>query len=79
MDKIKKLLRKIGKKDRQRLLSIINILLSDSRKQLDIIKIKNTDFYRVRSGRFRILFHYEKGTKDIVIDSVKLRDKDTYK
>jgi len=79
MDKIEKLLRKINKKDRQRLIEIIEKLLTNTRKGLGVKKIKNTDFYRLRSGRFRIIFHFEGKSKEVVIDSVKLRDESTYK
>jgi len=77
MKKIEKLLRKINKEDRKRLLEIIEELLTGSQKELDIKKIKDSDFYRLRKGRFRIIFHYYK--RDIIIDSIRLRDKDTYK
>ena len=77
MDKIEKLLRKINKKERQRLLDIIKKLIKKCTKDLNIRKIKNTDFYRLRSGRFRIIFHFDK--KEIFIDSIKLRDEKTYK
>ena len=76
MDKIEKLLRKISNKDRERLLKIIDKLLRGEKKNLDIKKIKDAEFYRLRSGRFRIIFHKEE--KDIIIDSIKLRDKNTY-
>lgn len=77
MDKIEKLLRKISNKDRERLSKIIDKLLRGEKKNLDIKKIKDAEFYRLRSGRFRIIFHKEE--KDIIIDSIKLRDKNTYR
>ena len=77
MDKIEKLLRKINKKERERLLDIIKKLIKKDTKDLNIRKIKNTDFYRLRSGRFRIIFHF--GEKETFIDSIKLRDEKTYK
>jgi len=70
MDKIEKLFRKISQKDRQKLLSIINDLLVGRKSNLTIIKIVNTDFYRLKSGRYRIIFHYQ--NKEVVIDSIKL-------
>jgi len=76
MNKIEKLLRKINKKNRERLLKLILKLLQDNKKGLNIKKLINTDFYRLRSGRFRIIFHYE--NKEIIIDSIKLRDENTY-
>jgi len=77
MDKIEKLLRRINKKDRKKLLGIITDLVSENMKSLDVQKVKNTDFYRLKSGRFRIIFHFY--NKDIIVDSIKLRDRATYK
>jgi len=77
MDRIEKLLRKISQKDRQKLLDIIERLVKGNKKGLDIKKIKDTDFYRSKSGRFRIIFHFH--NKEIIIDSIKLRNKATYK
>jgi len=79
MDKIEKLLRKISQKNREQLLVIISKLLAGQKNSLDIKKIQSTDFYRLRSGRFRIIFHYEGRSKEIIIDSIKLRDENTYK
>lgn len=77
MDKIEKLLRRINKKDRRKLLDIITDLVNGNTKSLNVQKIKNTDFYRLKSGRFRIIFHFH--NKEIIIDSIKLRNKTTYK
>jgi mRNA-degrading endonuclease RelE of RelBE toxin-antitoxin system len=77
MNKIEKLLKKINKKERQKLLDIIKKLIKKDTKDLNIGKIKNTDFYRLRLNRFRIIFHFDK--KEIFIDSIKLRDEKTYK
>lgn len=76
MDKIEKLLRKISKKDRENLLSLLNSLIKRD-KAFKAVKIKNTDFFRIRHGKFRIIFHKEK--KEIIIDSIKLRNENTYK
>ena len=78
MDHITKLLKKISKKDRKAL-KILVVLLQDSkeRKALNIKKLQNSDLYRIRKGRFRIIFHLEK--KNVIIDSIKLRNENTYK
>jgi len=76
MDKIEKLLRKISDKNRKKLLNLIALIVSNNEK-LKIVKIKNTDFFRVRHGDFRIIFHNEDG--EVIIDSIKLRNKNTYK
>lgn len=77
MDKIEKLLRKISLTDRQQLSEIIEKLINGKKIGLDIKKLKNSDFYRLRSGRFRIIFHKE--LKEIIIDAIKLRNENTYK
>ena len=77
MDKIEKLLRKISRQDRQRLLEATEKLIQGETNGLKIKKITNSDFYRLRLGRFRIIFHYEK--KEVIIDSIKLRDKNMYR
>lgn len=76
-NKIKKLLKKIGEKDRRRLMELIEKLAVNETKGLDIIKVVNTDFYRLKSGKFRIIYHIE--NKEAVIDGVKLRNEKTYK
>ncbi|MDA3840280.1 MAG: type II toxin-antitoxin system RelE/ParE family toxin [Patescibacteria group bacterium] len=76
MNNIEKLLKKISKKDREKLLEIIKRLLSGDKK-LKSIKIKNSDFYRLRYGDYRIIFHKESGI--LVIDSIRMRGDNTYK
>ena len=45
---------------------------------LNIVKLQGGDIYRVRKGRFRLIFHYEnKG--ELIIDSIKIRNEDTYR
>jgi len=79
MDQIEKLLRKIGPPDRQRLLGVVQKLLGRQWVGLDVKKVQHTDFYRVRSGRFRIIFHRQQSTRDIIIDSIQWRREDTYR
>lgn len=76
MDRLEKLFRKISIKDKNLLDSLIQQLLSEN-KGLNIKKLEKSDFYRCRKGRFRIIFHYERG--DIIIDSIRLRNEGTYK
>ena len=78
MDKIEKLFRKISKKNRTALL-IISKALKKSPQSLSrhITKVKDSDFYRLKKGKFRIIFHYEK--KEVIIDSILLRNEKTYK
>jgi len=76
MDKIDKLLRKIREKGRQRLLGIVEKLVKGEIKKLNIRKVTNSDFYRLCSGRFRTIFHYE--VREIIVDSIKLKNETTY-
>lgn len=79
MREIEKLFKKISKKERNLLRSIINELPNKENWQhLNIKKLKDSDFYRLRKGKFRLIFHYN-SSKEIIIDSIRLRDKDTYK
>lgn len=74
--KIKKLLNKISKKDREKLLDLIGKLVGKETRGLDIVKVINTDFYRLRSGRYRIIYHLE--GSNVFVDSIKLRNEKTY-
>ncbi len=76
MNKIEKLLRKISKKDGNDLLCVVRQII-DSDKDVKSVKIKNTDFFRVRHGQFRIIFH--KDGDEIIIDSIRMRNDNTYK
>ncbi|HFC11116.1 MAG TPA: hypothetical protein ENJ75_02965 [Candidatus Kaiserbacteria bacterium] len=78
MDKKEKLFRKISAKDRLFLSKIISQLTNGHKIGLNITKVKDTDFFKLRKGNFRIIFHYEKG-KVLIIDSIRLRNEKTYK
>ena len=78
MDKIAKLFRKISGHDRERLLLLAERLRNKDLKGLDIKKLRGTDFYRLRSGNFRILFHLA-SQREVIIDSIKLRNENTYR
>ena len=77
MRKIEKLLRKLNRKERGVLLETIKSLFSEITKGLDIKKVKSTSFYRLRAGRFRIIFHHD-GEK-IIVDDIRIRNENTYK
>ena len=77
MNKIAKLLKRIGEKDRRAALAALEKLSDgEQRESLDIKKIEDTNFLRVRQGKFRIIFHYDKGSA--VVDSIKMRSENTY-
>ena len=78
MNETEKLLRRISKRERDELLSIIDSLDNEhERKLLQPIKLKGSDLYRVRKGKFRIIFHLERGVA--ITDAVRFRNEKTYK
>lgn len=77
MDKVEKLFRKISKKDRERLCNLIEKLMINDGNP-NIIKLKGSDFYRIRQGNFRVIFHYN-SRKEIIVDSIRSRKENTYK
>ncbi len=78
MDKIEKLFRRLSPKDRSYLRAIVNALYSGEREGLQIKKLAGSDFYRLRKGIFRIIFHYDT-SHSAVIDSIRIRNEKTYK
>ncbi|KKT31957.1 MAG: hypothetical protein UW27_C0002G0009 [Parcubacteria group bacterium GW2011_GWA1_44_13] len=78
MNEIEKLFRKINKKDSLVLRNDINSLLQKKYQGSNIKKLQGSDFYRLRNGKFRIIFHYDESQK-VIIDSVRLKGEDTYK
>lgn len=78
MNDIEKLFRKINKKERNLLLGIIEALVKKDYKGLLIKKLEQSNFYRLRKGNFRIIFHYD-NTQKVIIDAVRLKGEGTYK
>jgi mRNA-degrading endonuclease RelE of RelBE toxin-antitoxin system len=76
-DDIEKLFKKISKSDRKMIAELIDKLINGDKEGLDIVKIKNTDFYRAKKGNFRVIYHLEKN--EPIVDSIKLRNENTYK
>ena len=77
MNKIEKLFRKISADERALLSEISEKLIGGETLGLQIKKLSGSDFYRLRKGIFRIIFHYENKTP--VIDSVRLKNEKTYR
>ena len=77
MHEHEKLFRKISAKERALLGNITKQLRSGDHVGLTIKKLKGSDFYRLRKGNFRIIFHYGNGA--VEIDSIRLRDEKTYR
>lgn len=78
MDKIEKILRSISQSDRQMLEVILELLMKKKFDTLDIKKLKSTNLYRARKGRFRIIFGFDEN-KEIIIYKIKSRNERTYK
>ena len=76
MDELQKLFRKLTKKERSQLIQY-SVELQEEPTTFNVIKPKNSDFYRARKGRWRFIFHYE--GKEVVIDNIRLRDEKTYR
>jgi len=77
MDKIEKLFRKINAQERVLLSEISERLARGETLGLQIKKLSGSDFYRLRKGVFRIIFHYE--NRIPVIDSIRLKNEKTYR
>ncbi len=92
MDRIEKLFRKISANERELLLNISKRIISGETAGLNIKKLSGSDFYRLRKGVFRIIFHYENEpdrtasgavsgrgwNKITIIDSIRLKNEKTY-
>ncbi len=79
MDKIVKLLRKVTKKERQRIRRLMILIERKQWDGLDMSKLTGTrNKYRARKGRFRFIFHLTRDAK-VIIDDVRVRQEDTYK
>lgn len=77
MDKIKKLFNKLSKIEKEGIISVLSLLVSNDLVGLDIKKIVGTDYWRVRSGRYRILF--KKENDENIVYEIRLRNENTYK
>ena len=77
MDHIEKLFRKISVEERALLSGIVKKLMSGKIVGLQIKKLAGSDFYRLRKGAFRIIFHYENRTP--IIDSIRVKNEKTYR
>lgn len=77
MDHIEKLFRKISPSECALLSDIAKKLATGKTAGFQIKKLSGSDFYRLRKGVFRIIFHYE--NKIPIIDSIRLKNEKTYK
>ena len=77
MNDIEKLLRKVHPHDKVVLLETLHVLRHGELERFRVEKVTDSDFYKVRKGNFRFVFHYESDT--VVVDTVKLRNEKTYR
>ena len=77
MNTIEKLLRKVSLHDKIVLVETIRALELGETNMLRIEKVAGGNFYKVRKGNFRLVFHYE--GKKVVIDVARLRNEKTYR
>ncbi|MDO8499953.1 MAG: type II toxin-antitoxin system RelE/ParE family toxin [bacterium] len=77
MDKIRKLFKKLSNIEKEHITAILSLLASNSLAGLDIKKVVGTDYLRIRSGRYRIMFKREAGEN--VVYEIRLRNENTYK
>ena len=77
MDKISKFIKKIDPKDAEKIADILEKLILNDLKSLDIKKLKGSqNLFRIRFGKYRVIY-----TKDdeIRILEISQRKEDTYK
>ncbi|MFA5744967.1 MAG: hypothetical protein WC887_02005 [Candidatus Paceibacterota bacterium] len=80
MDALDKLFRRVRGKDKILLFEMLRELKNpELRETLDIKKLSGGEFYRVRKGIFRVIFHFTVTGEKVVIDAVRLRNEKTYR
>jgi len=78
MDKIKKALRKLSQKERNRIKEVLKKINQAETRSLDLKKLKGySDIFRVRKGDLRII--YRQTGKQIFILRIERRKEKTYK
>ncbi len=77
MDKIKKLFKKLSKIEKEEITYVLTLLATNNLVDLDIKKVINTDYWRTKSGRYRILF--KKENNENIVYEIRRRDENTYK
>ena len=77
MNDIEKLIRKVSPHDKIILLEILRALERGETERFRTKKLSGNNFYKMRKGNFRFMFHYE--NKAVVVDAVRLRNEKTYR
>lgn len=79
MDKISKALKKLNKKEREKVKEILTQLNAGSFKGLDIKKLRvRDDIFRVRKGDIRIIFR-KNNSGEIFVLAIERRSDTTYR
>jgi mRNA-degrading endonuclease RelE of RelBE toxin-antitoxin system len=76
--KAEKALDRLERKTKQRLLEDIRCLadFSERKSHLDVVKMEGMkDFYRLRSGRLRVMFTLDKPSGTIIILKIEQRER----
>jgi mRNA-degrading endonuclease RelE of RelBE toxin-antitoxin system len=78
VDKIEKALKKLKKKEKEAIKSILTKVQKEKIRDLDIKKLKGRDdIFRVRKGKIRVVFR--KNSENISILSIERRSDKTYR
>ncbi len=79
-NRARKQIKRIPKQYRESIFDCVDLLVTFPKcERLDIIELKNHRYdYRLRVGRYRVLFDYTNVVKIIRIQEVKKRDERTY-
>ena len=78
MDKIKKFLEKLSKKEKETTKEILSLLETNNVSGLDVKKLKgHSDIFRVRKSDIRIIYRIESGK--IKLLAIMRRNEKTYK
>lgn len=78
MEHLEKLLRRMPPKHRAQILEVLECLRDEScRSRLNIEKLSGSGLFRVRAGRYRIIFTMQ--GDDIVLVDIRLRNEGTYR
>lgn len=78
MDRVKKFLRKLSPKEQEAFLLLMQAIKRDFTSVPHLLKMKGyNDLYRIRFGRYRIIFKVSGREIDVV--KISKRDEQTYK
>jgi len=78
MNKIDKYLKKLLPKERQAIIEIIEQINSGIISGLDFKKLKGYDnFFRIRKGETRIIFHFDRNGQ-LIVSRIERRNDKTY-